>query len=44
MVFDQLFDKLSPKYSIDLGTANTLMYDTAKGEIVLNEPSIVAVS
>jgi len=28
---------------IDLGTANTLVYDKQKGKIVLNEPSVVAV-
>lgn len=44
MVFDKILDKFSPKFSIDLGTANTLIYDTRTGEIVLNEPSIVAVS
>lgn len=36
-------DSFTQKYSIDLGTANTLVCD-AKGDIILNEPSIVAVS
>lgn len=44
MGLDAILDRFSPKYSIDLGTANTLIYDTRVGEIVLNEPSIVAVS
>src|SRR3989338_2641926 len=34
---------LTPKLGIDLGTANTLVYVPKKG-IVLNEPSVVAVS
>lgn len=34
---------LSPKLGIDLGTANTLVFVPKKG-IVLNEPSVVAVS
>src|SRR3989338_9646960 len=33
----------TPKLGIDLGTANTLVYVPKKG-IVLNEPSVVAVS
>ncbi len=34
---------LSQDLAIDLGTANTLIYDRNKGEIILNEPSVVAV-
>lgn len=30
--------------AIDLGTANTLIYDKSSGKIVLNEPSIVAIN
>lgn len=39
---DTLLNRFSSKYSIDLGTANTLIY--SEGELLLNEPSIVAVS
>lgn len=38
-----LFDSFTQKYSIDLGTANTLVANP-NGEVILNEPSIVAVS
>ena len=37
-----LFDGLSKKIGIDLGTANTLVYMKGKG-IVINEPSVVAI-
>ncbi|MAV28276.1 MAG: rod shape-determining protein [Legionellales bacterium] len=36
-------DSFTQKYSIDLGTANTLICNV-KGEVILNQPSIVAVS
>ena len=39
----RIFDYLSQDLAIDLGTANTLIYDRSKGEIILNEPSVVAV-
>ena len=42
MGIDSLLDSFSHRYSIDLGTANTLIY--SNGKILLNEPSIVAVS
>lgn len=38
----KLFDKLSSYLAIDLGTANTVIYEKGKG-IVLNEPSVIAV-
>jgi rod shape-determining protein MreB len=41
-VFDNLFDLCSGDISIDLGTANTLIYKRGCG-IVLEEPSVVAV-
>ena len=41
-MFDSLFGFLSNDISIDLGTANTLIYMRGKG-IVLNEPSVVAI-
>ena len=34
---------MSQDLAIDLGTANTLIYDRRKGKIILNEPSVVAV-
>lgn len=37
-----IFDGLSKKIGIDLGTANTLVYMKGKG-IVINEPSVVAI-
>ncbi len=37
------FDYFSQDLAIDLGTANTLIYDRNLGEIILNEPSVVAV-
>ncbi|MCX7880063.1 MAG: rod shape-determining protein [Ignavibacteria bacterium] len=37
-----MFGLLSNDIAIDLGTANTLIYDANQGKIVLNEPSIVA--
>ncbi|MFT6194280.1 MAG: rod shape-determining protein MreB, partial [Cognaticolwellia sp.] len=44
--FDNMFKKLrgmfSNDLSIDLGTANTLIYVKDQG-IVLNEPSVVAI-
>ena len=42
MVFKSLRGLFSNDLSIDLGTANTLVYVRGKG-IVLNEPSVVAV-
>ncbi len=38
-----MFQKLTPKVGIDLGTTNVLVYVYGKG-IMLNEPSVVAVS
>ncbi len=38
-----LFDFFSQDLAIDLGTANTLIFDRSLGEIILNEPSVVAV-
>ena len=43
MFYRSLFRAFSSDLAIDLGTANTLVYVAGKG-IVLNEPSIVAVS
>lgn len=47
MVFKKLFGLFSNDLSIDLGTANTLIYMRSQGRqpggIVLNEPSVVAV-
>ena len=37
-----LFDGLSKKIGIDLGTANTLVYMKGKG-VVIDEPSVVAI-
>ncbi len=42
MVFDSLFGLLSNDLAIDLGTANTLIYQKGRG-VVCNEPSVVAV-
>ena len=42
MVFNAIWGLFSNDLSIDLGTANTLVYLKGKG-IVLNEPSVVAV-
>ena len=42
MIFDSLFGALSNDLAIDLGTANTLIYQRGAG-IVCNEPSVVAV-
>ena len=39
----RFLDYLSQDLAIDLGTANTLIYDRSKGKIILNEPSVVAV-
>ncbi len=41
-MLDQIFGFFSNDLSIDLGTANTLIYMKGKG-IVLNEPSVVAI-
>lgn len=38
-----MFDRLTPKIGIDLGTTNVLVFVLGQG-IVLNEPSVVAVS
>ena len=43
MIFDKLIGNFSTDIAMDLGTANTLVYIKDEG-IVLNEPSIVAVS
>ena len=43
MIFEKLIGNLSTDIAMDLGTANTLVYIKDEG-IVLNEPSIVAVS
>jgi rod shape-determining protein MreB len=42
MVIKSLFGLFSNDLSIDLGTANTLIYVRGQG-IVLNEPSVVAI-
>lgn len=42
-LFDKLFGGFSKDIGIDLGTANTLVYQKDKG-IVINEPSVVAVN
>lgn len=42
MIFDSLFGFLSNDLAIDLGTANTLIYQKGRG-VVCNEPSVVAV-
>jgi rod shape-determining protein MreB len=42
MFFDSLFGMFSNDLAIDLGTANTVVYQRGRG-IVLNEPSVVAV-
>jgi rod shape-determining protein MreB len=41
MIFDHILGLFSNDLSVDLGTANTLVYVKGKG-IVLNEPSVVA--
>jgi rod shape-determining protein MreB len=42
MVFNAIWGLFSNDLSIDLGTANTLVYQKGKG-IVMDEPSVVAV-
>jgi rod shape-determining protein MreB len=42
MIFDPLFGLFSNDLAIDLGTANTLIYQKGRG-VVCNEPSVVAV-
>jgi rod shape-determining protein MreB len=42
-MFKGLFRKFNKDIGIDLGTANTLVYDRDKG-IVINEPSVVAIN
>src|SRR5690606_28020410 len=42
IMLNRVFGFLSNDISIDLGTANTLIYMRGKG-IVLNEPSVVAI-
>lgn len=42
MLFDSIFGAFSSDLAIDLGTANTLIYQKGKG-VVSNEPSVVAV-
>jgi len=42
MIFDSFFGLFSNDLAIDLGTANTLIYQRGQG-IVCNEPSVVAV-
>lgn len=42
MIFDSLLGLFSNDLSVDLGTANTLVFVKGKG-IVLNEPSVVAI-
>jgi rod shape-determining protein MreB len=39
----RILNYFSQDLAIDLGTANTLIYDRIRGEIILNEPSVVAV-
>ena len=41
MIFDRILGLFSKDLAMDLGTANTLIYQKGKG-IVLNEPSVVA--
>ncbi|MFQ5958914.1 MAG: rod shape-determining protein, partial [Alphaproteobacteria bacterium] len=41
-MFSRLLGMMSADMSIDLGTANTLVYVKARG-IVLNEPSVVSI-
>ncbi len=43
MLFDRLFGLFSSDMSIDLGTANTLVYVRGQG-VVLSEPSVVAIN
>ncbi len=42
-IFDRIFSALSTDIGIDLGTANTLVYQKNKG-VILNEPTIVALN
>lgn len=42
MIFDSLFGFFANDLAIDLGTANTLIYQKGRG-VVCNEPSVVAV-
>ncbi len=44
MVIKRLRGYLSNAYAVDLGTANTLVWDGELKKIVLNEPSVVATS
>lgn len=39
----RIFDRLSQDLAIDLGTANTLIFEKNSKQIILNEPSVVAV-
>lgn len=43
MLFDKIRSLFSKDLAMDLGTANTLIYQRGKG-IVLNEPSVVAIN
>jgi rod shape-determining protein MreB len=42
MLLDFIASRISKELAIDLGTANTLVFDKGRG-IVLNEPSVVAI-
>ena len=42
-MFKVISGMYSDDYAIDLGTANTLIYSRKKDEILVNEPSVVAV-
>lgn len=41
-MFDKFFSAFSTDFGIDLGTANTLIYQEGKG-VILDEPSVVAI-
>ena len=42
-MFKKILDWFSNDLAIDLGTANTLVYSKDSGQIIVNEPSVVAV-
>ena len=43
-MLNKLLRRFSPALAMDLGTANTLIYAPREGRIVLNEPSVVALT
>ena len=42
-MFSKIFKRFRKDLAIDLGTANTLVFESGRG-IIINEPSVVAVN